>query len=51
MRADTFAQQLLRKPLCAGTATAAVVAYFVNREWATAGYENRRRTSFGGHRL
>ena len=46
-----FAQRALRKPLCAGTPTAAVGAIIVNREWATAGYENRRRTSFGGQRL
>ena len=38
-----FAQQALRKPVCAGTATAVMVAFFVNREWATAGYENRRK--------
>ena len=47
----SFAQQALRKPVCAGTATAVVVAFFVNREWATAGYENRRKTSSGGQRI
>ena len=46
-----FAQQALRKPLCAGTATAAVVAVFVNRGWATAGCENRRKPSSGGPRI
>ena len=46
-----FAQRALRKPVRAGTATAAVVANIVNRGWATAGYENRRKTSSGGQRI
>ena len=46
-----FAQPALRKPLYAGTPTAAVIAIFVNRGWATAGYENRRKTSYGGQRI
>ena len=41
----------LRKPVCAGTATAAVIAIFVNRGWATAGYESRLKTSSGGQRI
>ena len=46
-----FAQRALRKPVCAGTATAAAIAIFVNRGWATAGYENRRKPSSGGQRI
>ena len=46
-----FAQRELRKPVCAGTATAAVVAYFVNRGPPTVDYENRRKTSSGGQRF
>ena len=46
-----YAQQALRKPVCAGTATAAVVAFFVNRGWPAADYENRRKTSSGGQRF
>ena len=43
-----FAQRALGKPLCAGTATAVLIAIFVNRGWSTAGYENRRKSSSGG---
>ena len=46
-----YAQQALRKPVCAGTAAAAVVANIVNRGWATAGYESRRKTSSDGQRF
>ena len=41
----------LRKPVCAGTATAAVVAVFVNRGWPAVGYEIRRKSSSGGQRI
>ena len=46
-----FAQRALRKPLCAGTAAAAVIAVFVNHGWPAADYENRRKTSSGGPRI
>ena len=39
------------KPVCAGTATAALVANIVNRGWPLADYENRRKTSSGGQRI
>ena len=45
------AQPALRKPLCAGTGGAGPVAEIVNRGWATAGYEIRRKTSSGGQRF
>ena len=48
---STLAQRSLRKPVCAGTATATVGAIIVNREWATAGYENRQKPSSGGQRI
>ena len=38
-------------PFVRGLPTAAVVAIFVNRGWATADYENRRKTSSGGQRF
>ena len=47
----SFAQQALRKPFCAGTATAVVVAVFVNRGWPAVGYEIRRKSSSGGQRI
>ena len=46
-----FAQQALRKPVCAGTATAAVVAFFVNRGCPAGGYKHRRKSSSGGQRI
>ena len=48
---STLAQRALRKPVCAGTATAAVVAYFVNRGGPAADYGNRRKSSSGGQRF
>ena len=42
-RSEAFAQQLLRKPLRAGTAGAGLIAIFVNRGWPAADYEIRRK--------
>ena len=50
-RSEAFAQQLLRKPLRAGTAGAGLIAIFVNRGWPAADYEIRRKSSSGGQRF
>ena len=46
-----YAQQALRKPVCAGTSGAGSIAEIVNREGARPDYENRRKTSSGGQRI
>ena len=65
-RSEAFAQQLLRKPLRAGTAGAGLIAIFVNRGWPAADPllafllgagrpvgldEIRRKSSSGGQRF
>ena len=47
----SFAQQALRKPVCAGTSGAGSIAEIVNREGARPDYENRRKTNSGGQRI
>ena len=38
-------------PFVRGLRPVPVVAFFVNRGWATAGYEIRRKSSSGGQRI
>ena len=46
-----FAQRVLRKPVCAGTAGAGFMANFVNRGWTVCHYAIRRNTAAGGQQF